>query len=226
LYFKSGTGSGLELLRPDRPGPDCQSFEDRVVRHAMVGMEWDPDFLLAIKDPGGAWARTILQRVNRCVGNNVIVEAMAQRREDWYALNQAIKLKVLPAPKDGDTWSWEYQLAAPQITADSGNDLAAQRDNYLLGIDTLHDICVKGGDWWKDHRQQRQIETVDLLTRARAVQELFPELSLVEAANFLERRDNGNAPGAGNDDPKGENQPAEKKPGAPPTPAAGKDKKK
>jgi hypothetical protein len=186
-YMRAGTGAELELLRPDRPGQGSQSFWDRIIRGAMYGIEWDPDFALALKDPGGAWARTILQKINKAIKRNVVVEAFAQRREDWYALTKAIEIGRIPGPSDGDTWSWEYQLAQREITADSGNDLAAKREAYKLGLLTLRRYLSSEGDWWMEHRDDREEETDDLLTRAEKLQAKHPKWTLEQCANWLEQ---------------------------------------
>jgi hypothetical protein len=181
-YVKAASGSGVELLRPDRPGPGSQSFWDTIIRGALYGIGWDPDFALAIKEPGGAWARTILQKVNKAVRINVVVEAFAQRREDWYAINKAIELGRIPGPSDGDTWSWEYQLAQREITADSGNELNAQRQGYILGINTLDELIASRGGWWVEHRDQREREVRDKLDRAKGILVDYPELGTIQLA--------------------------------------------
>jgi len=186
-YYRSNTGSGLELIRPDRPGPGCQEFEDRIVRGAFYGIEWDPDFALAIKEPGGAWARTILQKVNRAISNNQRIEARCQLAEDTYALAKAIDLKLLAAPPDGDIFSWDYSGPA-RLTADSGNDENAKREKYKLGILTLRQWASEDGCWWEEIRKQKQIETRDLLTRAQELQTEFPELTLMDCVQLLEQR--------------------------------------
>lgn len=198
LYFRSGTGSGLEAFRGDRPSADAQAFEDKIVSGAFYGIEWDPNFALAIKEPGGAWARTILQKINRAIGNNVREEERAQRREITYAVNKAIALKILPRPKDEDTFSWEFQLGIQLITADSGNEEQAKREAYKLGLSTLQRYCSPNGDWWEEHREQRDKEVRDLLARAAAVRKDFPELSLQEIlALFEQRTPNANSPTPG-----------------------------
>lgn len=194
-YFRSNSGSGLEAFRNDRPSADQQAFEDKIVAGALYGSEWDPNFALAIKEPGGAWARITLQKVNRCIGNNVTTEARAQRREDWYAICKAIKLKQLPQPKDGDTFSWEYHLGIPELTADSGNDRSADREEYKLGATSLRDWQLKSGKWWEETRSQKTIEARDLLDRVRQLKKEFADLNLStqECLELIEKR-NANSP--------------------------------
>lgn len=185
--YRGNTGSGLELVRPDRPGPGCQAFEDRILIGAFYGLEWDPNFALGIKEPGGAWARTILQKINRAIGNNQRIEARDQLAEDTWSLSRAIGLKIIPAPKDGDFTSWDYSGPA-KLTADSGNDENAKREKYKLGILTLRQWAAEDGCWWEEIRRQKQIEARDLLTRATELQTEFPELTLKDCVELLEQR--------------------------------------
>lgn len=188
MYLKANSGEELNLVRPDRPGPDSANFEDKIVTGCFYGIEWDPQFALALKEPGGAWARTILEKIRRAIKNNVAVEAAAEAREDWFAINAAIEIGELEPPTDGDTWSWEYHLAVPLVTADSGNDEAAKREAYKIGALSLDDWCASMGLWWEEHREQKETETKDLLNRAKGLQGLFPELTLQECVNLLEQR--------------------------------------
>jgi len=194
-YFRSNTGSGLEAFRNDRPSADAQAFEDKIVAGALYGTEWDPNFALSIKEPGGALSRVMIQKINRCIQNNVFVEARAQRREDWYAICKAIKLKQLPMPKDGDTYSWEYHLGIPEITADSGNDRSADREEFKLGGTTLRDWQMKYGKWWRETRGQREVENRDLLERVTKFKKDFADLNLStqEILDLFEKR-NANSP--------------------------------
>jgi hypothetical protein len=195
-YYQSGTGSGLEAFRSDRPSADTQSWEDKIVTQALYGIEWDPNFALAIKEPGGAWARTVLQKINRTIKLNCCVEAEAQCREDIFALSMFIDMGLLEPPSDGDITSWEYLLGVPLITADSGNDASAKREAYKLGLMNFRDIAADDyGGWWIAKRDQRETEIEDLLTRCRALKVLFPELSLQEVINLFEQRNpNAQAP--------------------------------
>lgn len=187
-YYQSGTGSGLEAFRSDRPSADTQSWEDKIVTQALYGAEWDPNFALAIKEPGGAWARTILQKIIRTIKSNCCVEADAQCREDIFALAVFIDLGLLDPPSDNDIASWEYRLGVPMITADTGNDETAKREAYKLGLVNFRDIASAGGNWWVEERDQREIEIIDLLTRIQNIQALFPELSVQECLNLFEQR--------------------------------------
>jgi hypothetical protein len=193
LYMRANSGSGLEAFRQDRPSADAQAFEDKIVIGAFSGIEWDATFSLAIQEPGGAWARTVIQRIRRIIENIQAVESMALRREDGWAIARAVKEGWLPKPKDGDWYSWEYKTPR-QITADSGNEERAKLEKYKIGALTLSKWASEDGDWWKENRAQRSLEVDDLLTRAKVAADKYG-LTIQEALHLFEARD-PNAPQA------------------------------
>ncbi len=186
LYYKARTGSGLSSFRNDRPTADAQKFEDKIVSGALYGIEWDPNFAMAIKEPGGAWARTIIEKIRRCIQNNQSLIGWMQRRIDGYGIAKAIKLKIIPAPSDGDWFSWEYQ-GPSRITADSGNEENAKREAYKLGLVTLKNLDAEKGRWWEETRDQREAEVRDLLRRAKVIAGEFG-IEMKEALELLEQR--------------------------------------
>mgnify|MGYP000523547743 CR=1 FL=1 len=188
VYFKSSNpANGLELLRPDRPGADSQAFGDKIMTEAFYGIEWDPNFAMAIKEPGGAWTRTIIEKIRRGVQNNQRLEAKQCQWEDVRALSWAVTEGLLPEPKDGDVFSWEYQ-GPPRITADTGYEEQANRESYKLGLNSLKDIKLADGKWWQDLRSQREMELVDLLERAQRISKAFPDVDIMTTMQMLEQR--------------------------------------
>lgn len=188
-YYKAKSGAGLEAFRSDRPSADAQSWEDKIVGQAFYGIEWDPDFAMCLKQPGGAWVRAKMTKICRAIANNVAVEAWAQRVEISFAVANAIRDGVLPMPKDGDFYSWKCSLGIPLPTADSGNEEAAAREAYKIGWLTLQAVASRNGGWWTDLRKQKQVELRDLIQRAKELQTEFPELALRELMFLLEQRE-------------------------------------
>ncbi len=195
-YYKSGSGSGLEAFRGDRPSGDAQAWEAKMVERALYSLEWDPFFSLATRELGGSLSRISLQKIHRCIGNNVRMEGKALLRELTFAIAKAIDMKALPMPKSGNWSEWEFDLGVPLPTADSGNEESAQREAYKLGLITLKEYCAARGKWWREHRVQRNAEAIDLLNRSKELQTLFPELGLMECFTILEQRNPNGTPAA------------------------------
>ena len=196
-YFKAGTGAGLEFYRPDRPGEGWQSFEDRVIAAALFGMQWDPNFAMMIKEPGGANARIMLQKVNRTILTNAKVVGKSLKRIHWYVLNRYIEQGLLPMPADGDTTAFRYRMTLPQLTADSGNEEAAKRDAYKLGLTDLITLTTEKGQDWEEIRENNEAAVRDLLTRVDSIGSDFADLGFSPDTilNLLEMRNpNGASP--------------------------------
>lgn len=193
-YFKAGTGSGLEFHIPDRPGDNWQSYEDRLCASFLYGIGWDPNFALMIKEPGGANARVVLQKINRCLILNAGVEARIKRIERAYACQKFIDLGLLTPPKDGDVTSWKFRMGLPQLTADSGNEENAKREAYKLGFANLLTITTEKGLDWEELREQREVELNDKWARVARMQTKFASMQLTPtqwAEEFEQRNPNG-----------------------------------
>lgn len=217
-YIRAGTGSNIQAFQHDRPSANVREFANDIITQALTGIGWEASFLLSIREPGGAWARTVLQKINKTIERNQECEARVMRTEIAYAVSVAISLGLLPAPKDGDSFSWVMVPTQGRVTADSGNDDQSKREDYKLGHATLRDLSMsRGGKWWEDIRLQKEREANDLLQRARRLVQANPEISLDYAINLIEQRNPnppvieqamGNAPagavGGGNDPNAGE----------------------
>lgn len=185
-YFKSGTGGKIESFNYNRPGKESQEFEQKIIAQALYGIGWDPNFAMAIKEPGGAWARTVIEKVRRTIQCDQEIEAHTLRRIHGYAVAKAIKSKVLPKPSDGDWFSWEYRPPA-RLTADNGNEARSNMEAYKLGLKTFDEISAADGKWWTEDRSQREREVRDLITRAKAISK-DEDIPLETALMLLEQR--------------------------------------
>lgn len=179
---------------PDRPGDNWQSYEDRIASSFLYGIGWDPNFALMIKEPGGANARVILQKINRCLILNAGTEARIKRIERSYACQKFIDLGLLEPPMDGDVTSWSFRMSLPQITADSGNEESAKREAYKLGFTNLLTITTEKGLDWEELREQRETEIRDKWNRVRRLQTEFADQNLTGqqwSEEFEQRNPNG-----------------------------------
>lgn len=187
-FFKSSDrGSKLEQVSFDRPSSESQAFEAKIVRQALYGIGWDPDFALALQAPGGAWARTVIEKVRRQLILEQDIERDTLRRIHTYALGFAIKHGLLPVPDDAE-WFKHWKYTGPmRITADSGNERKATLEEYKSGTRTYRTIAEEQGGHWLDDREQREVEVEDLCERANRLSEktkFSPETCL----NLLEQR--------------------------------------
>ena len=162
-YFKAKTGSSLDAFAWDRPSANSQEFQERTLRDAFKGSEWDVLFSIDPKGTGGAAMRVVVEKINAVLQKRRRLVEKACRRVDGYAVSKAIKLGLLPP--DVDWWRWEYQGPA-DITADRKYDSEIDIEEISRGLGTQKDAIARRGGFYDDVRQQRKIEADDELTDA------------------------------------------------------------
>lgn len=173
-YFKAGTNSKLTAFAWDRPSQNAQNFQNRKIRDAFRGTEWDSFFSLDPQAVGGAPMRVIVEKINRVLGKHRRRVAKACARVDGYAISKSIKMEDLA--EDPDWYKWEYQ-GPGDVTADAkyDSDVALQEINQ--GLSTRKKECAKRGDYWEDDDAQREKETRSDLARATRLAKEFPEFT-------------------------------------------------
>lgn len=185
-YFRAGSGSRLEAVQFDRPSRDAQAFEDKITTQAIYGIGWDPNFALAIKEPGGAWARAVIDKVRRHIERDQEIEMETLRWIHAYAVSVEVLRGGLPEPSDGDLFSWEYRRPA-RLTADSGNEARSRMDEYKLGLRTRDSITSYDGEWGDEVFEERRMEVDKLFSEAKKLAAKH-EVSLDTALHYLEQR--------------------------------------
>jgi capsid protein len=191
--------SGKEDLEPfetNRPGINTQTFEETVVRGALIGLGWGYEQVVKSTLSGAAVRRDI-SKCQRSVEAEQGAMIPFWMHEVRWAVACAIQMGILRQ-------STEWWMFAPQLptkmTADAFRDDDSERENYKLGTTTLQDISSRRGQFWKDIRIQREKEAKDLLDRAKNIMKDYPELSFNDCINLLEQRTpNGNASTSNND---------------------------
>lgn len=184
-YFKAGSNSKLESFSMDRPTPNQQAFRDDVLREALNGIGWSFDFSHNPTRAGGAQMRVVIDKINRRLDRTRALIEKARRRMDGWRLSCAIKLGLLP--ENPDWFRWSYQ-GPGKLTADAKYDSDVDIQERRSGIGTLAKSTAKRGDYWRDVRNQRDVEAADLLTRAQKLADQF-KISIELALSLLEKPD-------------------------------------
>lgn len=181
--FKAGTNSKLTAFNSgDRPGRNTQDFLDQTIREAMRGTEWDAFFSLDPAHVGGAPMRVIVDRVNRTIKKRRRLAGMSCLRVDVYALSKAIRNGELPM--DPEWFKWSYR-GPSDVTADRRYDAQTDNMEYEKGWRNQEDIqAARNGDW-RQKRNQRETEVMDLYERSKRIAEKYG-ISIQEAADRIE----------------------------------------
>lgn len=162
-YFKARTGSDLQAFAWDRPSANSQEFQERTLRDAFKGSEWDVLFSIDPKGTGGAAMRVIVEKINAVLQKRRRLVEKACRRVDGYAISKAIKLGLLPP--DPDWWKWEYQGPA-DISADRKYDSEIDIEEISQGLATKKSAIARRGQFYDDVRAQRKQEADEELQDA------------------------------------------------------------
>ena len=167
-YFKAGTGGKLEQFQNMRPGDDWDKFQDRIIRGALLGVNWP--YSLCWKSEGltGTAERSEIEKARAAILDRQEVLLTVALREIRYAVAKAQKLGVLP--QSSDWWKWSFNFP-PQFSIDHGKDGNHQREQFKLGMLNMHQILGFQGTDYETHQAEREMEIVDVINRTKKIAE-------------------------------------------------------
>ena len=189
-YFKSGKGEGLESVKNDRPTMNQQAFEDKVVRGAFKGLNWDVDFSLDPSKVGGASMRVVIEKINRqiCKLQDLVLEP-AMTRFNGYRIAKVMdnpertdkRLTLLPF--NSEWFKWTYQKGA-RLTADAKYDSDIDRSEVDTKLKTRRQAIANRGQYIEDVDKE---SIRDARAKWKAARDLATEngIDLVTAYNSM-----------------------------------------
>lgn len=168
-YVSAGSGETVEPFRTERPHTNVTAFLERIERRGLYAIGWP----IELADPskvGGASVRLIQDLARKSIKSR---QATGDRFAKWavpWVLSVAMENDLLPKNYNDDWWSWNFTKPA-LITVDNGNEAAADRESLRIGTASMSEVTAKRGGDWYELRQQIEIETADLLERAKRLSE-------------------------------------------------------
>ena len=115
-YMKAGSGSKIETIKNDRPGGEWESFQDRIIRSALAGINWPYSMVWRATGQGTA-ERSDLGKAQRAVEDRQDLIHYAAFRMVGYAVAKAQKIDLLP--QSPDWWRWKFSHPR-KLTIDDG----------------------------------------------------------------------------------------------------------
>lgn len=110
----------LDVIHDDRPHPNAEAFQERLMRECAIGLGVPPSILFFMDSPGGAEIRTHLEIFARFIVDQHAQHLLPFCQRYWtYAIAKEIKEGRLPAPASGDFWKVRW-CPPKNITADLG----------------------------------------------------------------------------------------------------------
>lgn len=164
-YAKAQTGQKLTAPTINTPGPNGPAFIEVILRGEYQGLPWSYAFCRNSTEKGGADMRVEMAKVN------VIVKAQFARlwniakHKCSYALACEVAKGNLPP---GEWYELDFP-APPEITADVWKQYQEDRENFIIGHETLQNICARRGQLWTTQRDQHDVEVDDELQRVEKI---------------------------------------------------------
>jgi capsid protein len=154
-YFKANSGSKLETINQDRPGNVWESYQDRVARLFITGMNWSYSFVWKSAELTGTSQRAEIEKVRRSIDDRQALLEMPSKRVIGYAIAKAQKLGILP--ENSEWWKWGFTLP-PKISIDPGKDSVANLNEWRAGAKNMTQILSEQGLQYEDQMRQRANE--------------------------------------------------------------------
>lgn len=182
--YKAGSGSKVEFPAGERPSERSEAFWAKVTRDAFRAINFPIEFYDSA-DKGGAALRLIMELAQPEIEAD---QALAQKIATWidgWRLAKAIQSGELPEDPD---WYKVAHTPPAEITADKGYSAKIDQEDYKIGFTSYKDVCARRGKWWRDERDQEELEVDDLTERAERLCAKRPKLTFEMALNLLQQR--------------------------------------
>lgn len=180
-------GESIETVQSNRPSPTFTGFLDYIDRDVAAGLGVPVEFIWNAANLSGTGQRLILEKAQKRFEHRQRTIMRMTRRIRNYVIAKGVKRGDLPSHPD---W-WRINFQPPsKITVDVGRESKADREDYWSGLRTIQEDYGGRGKGWKNARKDNETAARDLLARAAGIRKDFPELTMQEALNLLEKRGN------------------------------------
>jgi len=170
-YFASKSGGKLETIKNDRPGDMWESFQNRIYRKTLAGMNWPYSMIWHATGQGTA-ERADLGRAQRAVEDRQDLLEYAAKRMVGYAIAKFIKRGDLPENAMWYRWKFSYPK---KITIDDGRVSKELIEMWKAGFLNPNDILGYLGKSPEDHIDERINYLVMQKTKVAIANESAPD---------------------------------------------------
>lgn len=146
-YFRSNSGGKLEAVENNTPGDMWDRFQDRVIRTHAAAINWPYELYWKSGEVNAALVRNIQERARMSVEDRQDVIKSPAIFQARYAIAKAIKIGILPKPKNPADW-WRIGFHMPRkFSIDPGKEAAQRREDYKIAFRSRTAIASEdGGD--------------------------------------------------------------------------------
>jgi hypothetical protein len=164
-YFKAQTGSKITNPSPSAPNPNIPNFIEVIWRGVYQGLPWSYAFCRNSSEKGGADMRVEMGKVNLITKAQFARLWTIAHHKCSYALACEVAKGTLPP---GEWWDLDFP-APPEMTADVWKQYQEDRENYIIGHETMQNIAARRGQLWTDIRDQHDLEEDDKYQRVETI---------------------------------------------------------
>ena len=166
-YFAAKSGAKLDTIKNDRPGDMWESFQNRIYRKALAGINWPYSMVWHATGQGTA-ERADLGRAQRAVEDRQDLLEYAANRIMGYVVAKFINLGRLPAADDW--WKWKFTYPK-KITIDDGRVSKELIEMWKGGFLNPQDILGFLGKSPDEHLDERIAYLVQQKLKTKAINE-------------------------------------------------------
>jgi hypothetical protein len=142
VYYQPGDGQHrIDQITHQNPGQEWESFQDRLIRNAIVGAEWATT--LAWKGPGqGTAERAEIIKARNAIRRKQGILWHSKRAFAW-AYGVFASRGLVPAV--ASPTMWDFSMPA-RLTVDDGREAKAEREGLMTGYVNLDEIIEGRGN--------------------------------------------------------------------------------
>jgi len=142
VYYQPGDGQHrIDQITHQNPGQEWESFQDRLIRNAIVGAEWATT--LAWKGPGqGTAERAEIVKARNAIRRKQGILWHSKRAFAW-AYSVFAQRGLVPAVESPTMW--DFSMPA-RLTVDDGREAKAEREGLMTGYVNLDEIIEGRGN--------------------------------------------------------------------------------
>ena len=166
-YFAAKSGGKLETIKNDRPGDMWESFQNRIYRKALAGINWPYSMVWHATGQGTA-ERADLGRAQRAVEDRQDLLEYAANRIINYVTAKFVNLGRLPVAENWYKWKFTYPK---KITIDDGRVSKELIEMWKSGFLNPQDVLGYLGKSTDEHLNERIAYLVEQKTKQKAINE-------------------------------------------------------
>jgi hypothetical protein len=175
-YYKSGTGSKLEIIANPNPSIHWQEYQTTLTNMCLLALDWPKNLMGIVGETGVNDRLSIQQDQKACLDRKSLLTPFIQRLCNW-ALAKMLKNQYLVLEDLPEDWYECNFTQARFISVDLSRDSKAIQDEYKLGLKNLTQILAEEGREYEQHIKERyREEAIRLRIKAEVEQEFNVEI--------------------------------------------------